>query len=96
MPEKQSSSSSLKIQLSLASLMFFGPFIKHFLREDDAFDISEDDKSFIKGYMMIGILNLCLASITLTIGLLSLFFDFQWLNTLFIIFASALLIILIA
>ncbi|MEI6426001.1 MAG: hypothetical protein WCO66_01475 [Candidatus Absconditabacteria bacterium] len=86
----------IKTQLSLASLMFFGPFIRHFLGENEGFELSESDKLFVKGYMLLGTVNLALALICLTFGILSTFFSYQWISILFVVFSCALLLLLIA
>ena len=95
MEQHTPSSYGVKTQLSLASLMFFAPFIKHFLNEEEWFELKDEEKSFIKGYMVLGTINLGLAVICITLGLLSSFFAFVWLDVLFLVFSSTLLLSLV-
>jgi len=94
MEQSTSSLWSIKTQLSLASLMFFGPFIKHLLREE-GFDLTEQEKSFVKWYMVLGTINLLLAGICIALGIASGFFDYSWINVLFVVFSCILLFILV-
>lgn len=95
MEQSTSSLWSIKTQLSLASLMFFGPFIKHLLREE-GFDLTEQEKWFVKWYMVLGTINLLLAAICIALGIVSGFFDYSWINVLFVVFSCMLLFILVA
>jgi len=95
MNQSSTQSYGVKTQLSLASLMFFGPFIKHFLNEKDEFELTDEDTSFIKGYMVLGSINLWLWALCLAIGTLSAFFAFAWLDVLFLVFSSVLLLSLV-
>ena len=94
MEQNTSSLWSIKTQLSLASLMFFGPFIKHLLREE-GFDLTEQEKWFVKWYMVLGTINLLLAAICIALGISSGFFDYAWINVLFLVFSCILLFILV-
>lgn len=96
MDQNTSSSYGIKTQLSLASLMFFGPFIKHFLNENEAFELTESDKIFVKWYMILGGINLVLGILVTIIWILSKFFEYQIFNILFIVFSAVLLFALIA
>ena len=94
MDQNTSSLWSIKTQLSLASLMFFGPFIKHLLREE-GFDLTEEEKWFVKWYMVLGTINLLLAGICIALGIGSGFVDYSWINVLFLVFSCILLLILV-
>lgn len=91
MARESYSSSSLKLELSLASLMFFGPFIKHMISEEGLFDISEEEKKFVKWYILLGSINLGIWIIVTTLWIVSTFFPYQWINILFIAFSISLL-----
>jgi hypothetical protein len=41
---------SLKIQLSIASLMFFSPFIKQLLKTN-SFELEKDELDFVESYI---------------------------------------------
>ena len=92
MTTNQASSTDLKTQLSLTSLMFFGPFVKYLLHDEQAFELTDEDKKFVNGYIRLGTIHLGIALICIALGILDLFFVFQWLNILFIGFSSALLL----
>lgn len=67
---KSTNNQSLKIQLSLASLMFFSPFVQHLLKNNN-FELSQDDYFFIKGYLSLGIINIWLLLFVLITWLLA-------------------------
>lgn len=48
MTTNQASSTDLKTQLSLTSLMFFGPFVKYLLHDEQAFELTDEDKKFVR------------------------------------------------
>lgn len=89
------STNSLKLELSLASLMFFGPFIKHMIFEDSVFSLSDEDKDFVRWYTLLGFINLALWIITTGLWIASTFFSYQWISILFITFSISLLILLL-
>lgn len=67
---KNITNQSLKIQLSLTSLMFFSPFVQHLLKNNN-FELSQNDYSFLKGYLSLGWINIGLLGFSLVTGLLS-------------------------
>jgi len=50
MDKETQKNSQTRIQLSLAALMFFSPLVQNVIKKDDM-ELSENDKTFIKGYV---------------------------------------------
>jgi len=48
--EEKTNNQSLKIQLSLASLMFFSPFIKYLIKTSN-FELDNKDNDFVQSYI---------------------------------------------
>ncbi len=92
--KQQHSSQSLKIQLSLASLMFFSPLVVFMLR-NSSFNIQESDRKFVKWYVSLGWINLSLLLLSLCTGIFSYFYEITALSVLYTIFVNLLIIILI-
>jgi hypothetical protein len=46
--------------------------------------------------MVLGTINLLLAAICIALGIVSGFFDYSWINVLFVVFSCMLLFILVA
>lgn len=81
---------SLKIQLSLASLMFFSPFIKFMLNKYEL-QINDNDMNFIKWYMYLGWINIALLLISIVLWVGDYIRGFPFVNMVYM----ALMVILI-
>lgn len=91
--EERTNNQSLKIQLSLASLMFFSPFITHLLK-DDSLELNEQDRIFVQGYVSLGWINLILVGLALLSGLFSYFYTIPILNTIYQVIVGVLIALL--
>jgi len=70
---------SLKIQLSLASLMFFSPFIIHLLKNDN-FELDKNEHNFIEWYISLWWINIFLLILALASWLVSYYYNIVFLN----------------
>ncbi len=62
------SDNSTKIQLSIASLMFFAPFIKSRLNKSEN-ELNQDEKNFVQSFISLGWINIIVLWITAIVGL---------------------------
>lgn len=91
---KNTNNQSLKIQLSLASLMFFSPFITHLLKESD-FELNNQDRLFIDGYISFGWINIGLLALALVSWLTSYFYTLPVVTTIYHIIIWILVLLLV-
>jgi hypothetical protein len=63
--ETQQENNQTKTQLSLAALMFFSPLVQNVIKKT-SMELTENDKTFIKGYIRFGYIALIILAITLT------------------------------
>lgn len=91
--EFKTTNQSLKIQLSLASLMFFSPFITHLLK-DTNFELNQEDRLFIQWYISLGWINILLLGLGLISWLLAYFYNIPLLTTIYQIIVWILIFLL--
>ncbi|AHB41075.1 hypothetical protein P148_SR1C00001G0268 [candidate division SR1 bacterium RAAC1_SR1_1] len=91
--EEKANNQSLKIQLSLASLMFFSPFITHLLK-GDSLELNEQDRLFVQGYISLGWINLILVGLALLSGLFSYFYTIDILTIIYQVIVGILVALL--
>jgi len=80
--EEKTNNQSLKIQLSLASLMFFSPFITHLIKTND-FEMDDKDYDFVQSYISLWWINIGLLLLALISGLVSSFYFIPVLTTVY-------------
>lgn len=66
---------SNKVQLSLAAVMFFSPFVQNIL-SDDVLGFSDQERKFIRWYIRLGYVNLFLLIVSVIFGTMSYFQDY--------------------
>lgn len=84
---------SLKIELSLTSLMFFAPFVKYLLKKS-SFDINKEELNFVESYISLWWINIILLGLTLISWFLASFYETTTLITIYQIIISLLIIVL--
>lgn len=70
-----------KNYLSLASLMFFAPFVQDLLKNGHL-HLDEEEQSFIKSYIKYGYLNITILSVLIIISIINFFLKIEFINTL--------------
>lgn len=91
--EEKTNNQSLKIQLSLASLMFFSPFIKHLIKTSN-FELDNKDNDFVQSYISLWWINIVLLLLALITGLASYFYFIPIIETIYQIIIGILIIVL--
>ncbi len=90
---KNTNNQSLKIQLSLASLMFFSPFIKHLLKKND-FELDNNELDFVNSYISLWWIHIVLLLLALASGLGSYFYSMPTVETAYQIIVGILIFLL--
>lgn len=91
--EEKTNNQSLKIQLSLASLMFFSPFIKYLIKTSN-FELDNKDNDFVQSYISLWWINIVLLLLALVTGLVSYFYFIPIVETIYQIIIGLLIILL--
>ncbi|MDD3262542.1 MAG: hypothetical protein PHR61_01740 [Candidatus Absconditabacteria bacterium] len=91
--EEKANNQSLKIQLSLASLMFFSPFVKYLIKTSN-FELDNKDNDFVQSYISLGWINIVLLLLALVTGLASYFYFIPIIETIYQIIIGLLIIVL--
>jgi len=84
-----------KVQLALAAIMFFSPFVKNMIN-DEHVEIDKDDKDFIEWYVRFGYLTIGVLVIAMVSGISNYILDFTTLARLYKISIAILILLLIA
>lgn len=91
--EEKANNQSLKIQLSLASLMFFSPFVKYLIKTSN-FELDNKDNDFVQSYISLWWINIVLLLLALVTGLASYFYFIPIIETIYQIIIGLLIIVL--
>jgi hypothetical protein len=92
--KEQNNNQSIKIQLSLTSLMFFSPLII-FILKNKSFEILQEDREFVKWYIALWWINLALLILSIGSWILAYLYNIVILNSIYTIFISILIWFLI-
>ncbi len=77
--ETKTRDTNVKTQLSLAAALFFSPLVQNILKRA-SWDITDQDKQFIQGYIKFGYITLLFWIIAITTGVLNYLFDINILS----------------
>lgn len=89
-PKEKKNISSLAIQLSLAGLLFFSPFVQLLLKKSN-FEISDYERTFVKGYLRLWWIAIYLLLISIVLWVFSYAYPIGMIPTLYMIFMSILI-----